>query len=39
MNEELKFLQKFKKKNWGVRVGGRFGGVWLVGSGWMSTKN
>ena len=33
VNEELKFLGKFKKKNWGGGgVGG--GGVWGRGSGW-----
>ena len=33
VNEELKFCEKSKKKNWGVRVGGggQVGGV----SGWM----
>ena len=35
VNEELKFLGKFKKKNWG---GGPGGGL-VGGSGWMSTKN
>ena len=39
VNEELKFLRKFKKKNWGGGLGrgGRVaGGVRLVGgSGWM----
>ena len=40
VNEELKFLCKFKKKikNWGG--GGGSGGVGLGGgSGWMRTKN
>ena len=38
VNEELKFLGKFKKKIWGREVGG--GGVGLGGgSGWMGTKN
>ena len=32
MNEELKFLGKFKKKIWG-------GGSGWGGSGWMLTKN
>ena len=38
VNEELKFLCKFKKKkkNWGGG-GGQGGGV--GGSGWMRTKN
>ena len=41
VNEELKFLGKFTKKNF---RGGAGGGVGLVGgggggSGWMSTKN
>ena len=31
VNEELKFLRKFKKKN----LGGGSGGVGLGGSGWM----
>ena len=35
MNEELKFLCKLKKKNWG----GGSGGWGLGGSGWMRTKN
>ena len=35
VNEELKFLCKFKKKNWGGGQGGGVGG----GSGWMRTKN
>ena len=36
VNEELKFLRKFKKKNWGGGgVGGQvgLGGVWGVGLG------
>ena len=33
MYEELKFLRKFKKKNWGGGGGDR--GMWLGGSGWM----
>ena len=38
VNEELKFLCKFKKKkNWGG--GGQGGGVGGGGSGWMRTKN
>ena len=32
VNEELKFLGKFQKKNWG---GGRFWGGGGGGSGWM----
>ena len=32
VNEELKFLGKFKKKNWG---GGGVGGSGGGGSGWM----
>ena len=47
MNEELKFLGKFKKKNWGGGGGGGSGGVgsgggaecrvggYFGGSGWM----
>ena len=41
VNEELKFLWKFKKKIWGgVGGGGGFGGQWersgwAGGSGWM----
>ena len=33
VNEELKFLRKFKKKNWGGGGGG--GGSGWRGSGWM----
>ena len=37
VNEELKFLCKFKKKK---KLGGGVRGVGLVGgSGWMRTKN
>ena len=35
VNEELKFLCKFKKKKWGGLGGLGWGG----GSGWMRTKN
>ena len=39
VNEELKFLRKFTKKNWGGGVGsggGQVGGSgWWGGSGWM----
>ena len=35
VNKELKFLGKFKKKNWGGGGGGGMGRVWGVGSGWM----
>ena len=45
VNEELKFLGKFKKKNWGEGSGGSGGvggvgsgrvwGGWVGGSGWM----
>ena len=37
VNEELKFLGQFKKKNWGGGVGGGEGWVGgrVGGSGWM----
>ena len=35
VNEELKFLGKFKKKKIGGGGGGGGSGVWLGGSGWM----
>ena len=35
VNEELKFLGKFQKKNLGGVGGGQGGGVGLGGSGWM----
>ena len=37
VNKELKFLRKFKNKNffWGGGVGGSVGGVRLGESGWM----
>ena len=35
VNEELKFLGKFKKKNWGGSREGGGGRVWGGGSGWM----
>ena len=37
VNEELKFLCKFKKKKWGGGSGGW--GLGGGGSGWMRTKN
>ena len=33
VNEELKFLRKIQKKNWGVSGAGSGVGLW--GSGWM----
>ena len=36
VNEELKFLRKLKKKNWGGGSGSGWGGVLVGGgSGWM----